>query len=49
MAHQQHMSINQLKEGPLPGTYLTLRSNMHVKQPHTRTHASYKHIKALHM
>ena len=40
-------SINREK-GPLPGTYLTLRSNMHVKQPTHAIHAKMHNIKALH-
>ena len=40
-------SINREK-GTLPGTYLTLRFNMHVKQPTHTIHAKIKNIKALH-
>ena len=40
--HNIHPSINREK-GPFPGTYLTLWSNMHVKQPYLWTHARYKH------
>ena len=41
-------SINREK-APLPGMYLTLQSNMHVKQPTHVIHAKMQNIKALHM